>query len=60
METVKALRAMGAPQDEIEAKSKSGGRALSNYAQQFIESADNGLRMQNMMISLAGKTGGLH
>ena len=48
---------LGRPINEVKNAAKKGLDGLSKYANSFLEGADNGLRLQNVMIQLGAKTG---
>ena len=58
--TVDALVKAGAPVDKIEEAVKKGIKGVQDYGSAFFESADNALRLQNSIIQLSAKTGGLN
>ncbi len=53
------LMSMGRPASEVNSKLKEGISAFKMYAMNVIESADNGLRLQNALIQLSAQTGNL-
>lgn len=54
-----SLTNLGLPANEVKKAAIEGMVGLSKYAESFLESADNGLRLQNVMIQLAARTGTL-
>jgi hypothetical protein len=58
--TVDFMVKAGAPLKEIQTAIAKGIGGLKSYAEAFFESADNALRLQNSIIQLAAKTGGLN
>lgn len=54
-----ALVKMGAPVQAVAEAAKGGMKAIASYGQAFLTSADSALRLQNIYIQLAAKTGAL-
>src|SRR5713101_1188400 len=54
------LRSVGAPIGDVSKAVAGGIGALSSYAEAFIKSADNGLRLQNAIVQLGASTGTLN
>lgn len=53
------LTRMGAPMQAVQDNAKKGMGALMQYGEAFFTSADNGLRLQNVYLQLAARTGNL-
>ncbi len=62
-EKIKAVTDMlgsaSAPIKDVKNAAQGGLDGLTKYARSFFEAADNGLRLQNVLIQLAGRTGNL-
>lgn len=56
----KALKQLGLDTGIVDDAAKGGVKGLSKLAASFLESADNGLRLQNTMVQLASRTGNLN
>lgn len=54
------LQAQGASKSKIAEIANMGAEAFTGFARNFFASADNGMKLQNVMVQLAAKTGTLN